>query len=587
MRLRARRLVRRIFRGTEQAGRTAGEQFDKNVLGRFGRIRHVWRRVTVWIVLMALIATGILVQLNNLKQYYQVLTPTPGGIYSEGIVGSFTTANPLYAVSDVDTSVSRLVFGSLLTFDQMNHLTGDLADRWTVNTAGTVYTIHLRPNLTWQDGQPLTADDVVFTYHTIQNPDAQSPLQTSWQGVQVAAIDSRTITFTLPNPLSSFPYSLTNGIVPKHILASYAAGDLRSASFNTAAPVGAGPFAWSSIGVTGTDKTAEEQIILKPFQGYWAGKPALASFDVDAFADNNTIITAYKNEEITAMAGLDSVPTGIASPASHIYNLPLTAGTYVFFKTTDGPILNDAKVRQALVLASSPASVMSRLGYPVIAVNEPLLMGQLAYNATYAQVTGQLAKAQQMLSDDGWTPGADGIRVKNGQRLSFNLVATDTPEYTTVATELRRQWRLLGVDVQLQLQSSDAFQLTLSQQNYDALLYGISIGADPDVFAYWDSSQGDVLSASRLNFSDYSSGTADAALEAGRTRLDDNLRAIKYKPFLQTWQTDAPALGLYQPRFLYISHVQVYGLRNGQINTDADRFTNVQNWMIHLSWVTR
>jgi hypothetical protein len=80
--------------------------------------------------------------------------------------------------------------------------------------------------------------------------------------------------------------------------------------------------------------------------------------------------------------------------------------------------------------------------------------------------------------------------------------------------------------------------------------------------------------------SEYKSSQADEALEAGRTRFDPALRAIKYEPFLQAWQTDAPALGLYQPRFLYITREPVSGLTEQSINSAADRFDNVVNWEI-------
>jgi peptide/nickel transport system substrate-binding protein len=122
--------------------------------------------------------------------------------------------------------------------------------------------------------------------------------------------------------------------------------------------------------------------------------------------------------------------------------------------------------------------------------------------------------------------------------------------------------------------------LSSTTRSYDALLYGITIGKDPDVYVYWDSRNADVRSQTRLNFSDYKSAAADAALQAGRTRSDANLRAIKYQPFLQAWRDDAPAVGLYQPRFLYISHTKVYGLDEHAINTETERLSNVQNWMI-------
>jgi peptide/nickel transport system substrate-binding protein len=122
--------------------------------------------------------------------------------------------------------------------------------------------------------------------------------------------------------------------------------------------------------------------------------------------------------------------------------------------------------------------------------------------------------------------------------------------------------------------------------DYDALLFGTSIGADPDVYVYWHSSQIDPNSPVRLNFSQYSSAGADAGLEAGRTRLDPALRAAKYQPFLQAWQTDAPALGLYQPRFLYLTRGPVYGLEEATINSDIGRFRNVHNWQVREKWET-
>src|SRR5262249_17445050 len=156
---------------------------------------------------------------------------------TEGIAGNFTTANPLYAVSDVDTSVSRLIFASLLTYDKDDRLTGDLAESWHADSTGKIYTVRLRPRLKWHDDVALTSADVVFTYQMIQTSDAQSPLYSSWRGVAVTAPDARTVVFKLPNPLSSFPTGLTNGIIPRHVLQRVDPADLRSATFNTTEPI--------------------------------------------------------------------------------------------------------------------------------------------------------------------------------------------------------------------------------------------------------------------------------------------------------------------------------------------------------------
>ncbi len=584
--LRVRRFWRYRHRQVETISQNAGIQLEKNFLGRVHKLRAVWRFTTGWTLLFVLIIGCLIAQISALRGYYQSIEPVPGGLYSEGINGPFTTANPLYAVSEVDSSVSRLIFASLLTYNTHNQLVGDLADKWSVDSNGTVYTVHLRPHLTWQDGQPLTATDVVFTYHTIQEPDAQSPLFSSWQDVKVAAVNAQTVSFTLPNPLSSFPYSLTNGIVPKHILDSINVVNLRSIDFNTADPIGAGPFRWSSVGVSSDQSNPEVQINLVPFQHYWAGTPKLSSFVVDAFPSNNALLSAYDSGQITAMVEPNNLPKSISKDSSNqIYNLPLTAGVYVFFKSSN-PILSDVKVRQALVAAANRSSILQKLDYTAIPVDEPLLHGQLGYNATYAQETDHPSQAVALLNAEGWILGSNSIRMKDGHPLALNLTVPADPAYLAVANEIATQWKRLGVETNIQAEQSLDFQSSLSSHTYDAVLDGISIGVDPDVFIYWDSAQADVSSTEPLNFSEFRSDVADVALQAGRTRLGDQLRSIKYQQFLQVWQQNAPALALYQPRLLYVSHVPVYGLATTQINTDADRFNNVQNWMIKTGWVT-
>jgi len=584
--LRLRRQYRLGKQQVENIGLQAEKHIDRNIISRLERLLHVWRFVLTWLLLLGLVAGCVIVQTEALSRYYQTIEGVPGGTYTEGILGDFTTANPLYATTTVDNTLSRLVFSGLLTYNAQNQLVGNLAQSWSVDTTGKIYTVQLKPNLTWQDGQPLTAADVAFTYKTIQNPDAQSALNASWQNVTVAAVNPLTVTFMLTNPLSSFPYSLTNGIVPAHILANLPATELRSASFNID-PIGSGPFSWKSLQVAGgTPDTRQEQITLTPFAGYSGGQPKLAEFVVRAFHDQNELIAHFKDGSLTAAAGLDSLPPQLVNDKSvHSYNLPLTAANMVFFKTSSG-VLSDLNVRQSLIQAADVNQIITGLGYPVIPVREPLLTGQVGYNPAYQQLSYNPLAAEQLLDKAGWLVGKGGIRYKANQPLTFKLFAPDNQDNRYVTTLLQKQWAAIGVDVQVVLQSPIDLQTTTAYHSYDALLYGISIGVDPDVFVYWDSSQASPQAQTRLNFSEYKSTIADGALEAGRTRSNLALRVIKYVPFLQTWQQDAPALGLYQPRFLYITNTPVYGLGDQVINQATDRFNNVQNWEIRLGKVT-
>ncbi len=584
--LRFRRQFRKTQRQAEGFGQQAEAGIERNFFRRFASLGPVWRFITTWIVLLVLLTGCLVVQLQLLTSHYQSVEPVTGGTYTEGILGDFTNANPLYATDDVDSTVSHLLFAGLFHYDNTNKLVGDLAQNWDVDTKGTLYTVHLKHNLTWQDGSRLTADDVVFTYQAIQNPDARSPLLSSWQGIAVAKKDAYTVTFTLANPLSSFPQTLINGIIPKAAFANLPPTDWRSADFNTVHPIGSGPFAWGALQVENTNAQSSHVLIaLKPFSGYEGGQPKLLSFVVESFSDQNQLVAAYKANQLTAIAGLTNLPDSITKDTStQQYNLLLTAASMAFFNTSAG-VTADAQVRQGLLLATDRQAIMAKLGYPTRAVNEPLLSGQLGYDKSLAQAGFNPVQARTVLDKAGWALGTDGIRQKGTQKLTINLVVAADSEYAGVAQMLRRQWHAVGADVRLDAEDAQSFQASLSSHNYDALLYGIAIGVDPDVFVYWDSSQTDPRS-SRLNLSLYKSATADAALEAGRTRLDPTLRAIKYKPFLQAWQQDVPAVGLYQPRYLYIAHEKVYGLDSEFINTATDRFENVQNWEIRTAKVT-
>ena len=546
---------------------------------RLDRLVPVRRFVITWLLLLVLLCGCLVGQIRALDGQFQTLQPTTGGIYTEGILGDFTNSNPLYATSQVDESVSKLLFASLFKYNDRNQLVGDLASGYEVDTSGKIYTVHLRPNLVWHDGEPLTAQDVVFTYKMIQNPDALSVLNQGWQGITVTAPDASTVVFTLPNSLGSFPYNMTNGIIPEHILKDVDPGEMRSNSFNTTEPVGSGPFKWKAIEVTGdTPETRQAQIALDAFKQYHGGEPKLSSFVVHTFHDSDQMKLSFKNQELTGANFTDTPDDLIAQKGVLSNNFMLSAADMVFFKS-GSPVLSDLAVRKALVQGVNVPAIIDSLGYVTHPVRGPLLMGQVGYDPKLVQAGFDAVSAQNILDAAGWKLNDKGTRVKNGVALRFTLYAQDMSESRLVTSQLQSAWHSIGVRAEVKLESSEDLQRSISSHQYDALLYGVSIGVDPDVFVYWHSSQNDARS-SGLNFSEYKNKVADTGLEAGRTRIDPQLRAIKYKPFLQSWQADVPALGLYQPRYLYLTHGKVYGLNEHVLNSNSDRYDNVENWEI-------
>jgi peptide/nickel transport system substrate-binding protein len=579
--LRWRRLIRRQKRQVTSIGVQAEENIERLFFRRLNRLTHVRRFVISWVMLLVLLTAGVMVQTRALENYYLSYQPAAGGTYREGMIGAFTNANPIYAAGAVDNTVSRLLFSGLLKYDQKNRLIGDLAEQWTVDDRGVEYTVILKDDLWWHDGQKLTSADVVFTYETIQNPDSKSPLRTSWSGIKIEATDERTIVFTLPNVYSPFPHSLVNGIVPKHLLEKIPANQLRSARFNTIRPVGSGPFQWEAVEVIGaTPEDRQERVGLIAFERYHAGEPKLQRYVVHAFRSEELLLRSLEKKELQAASGLNSLPDDFKDRDRLTeHNVPLSGQVSVFLKNSH-EVLKDKNVRKALVQAVNHAEIIRGLGYPVIPSRSPLLPIHLGYDKSIQQLPPDVEAAKKILTESGWTLNDDGIREKDGQTLSFRLFAQSTSEYAFVTQKIQTDWREIGVDVEVMLQSAEDLQSTVAFHNYDALLYGIALGLDPDVFPYWHSTQADIRSANRLNFSEYDSEEADEALEAGRTRSDPEIRKVKYEPFLKAWSNDAPALSLYQPRYLYVTRGTVHNFSPKTFNAASDRLSEVHSWMI-------
>lgn len=580
LRLKWRRRFRKGKKQVAGVGSGADVQLERYVLRRVSRLMTVRRFVLTWVALLALILVALFVQSRQLLPYYQEVRAVPGGTFREGVLGSFTNANPLYASGSVDGAVSKLVFSSLFKYDEFNVLVGDLATHYEVDEEGTTYTVYLRDDVYWHDGEHFTAEDVVFTYQTISNPDARSPLFSSWRDTTVEAVDDYTVTFQLPSPFVAFSLAMTNGIVPQHVLEQESPSQLRSSTFNSVSPVGTGPFEWDTLEVVGlAQDDREERIALDAYADYHGGQPKLDRFIVRTFRSEDRLVDSFIERDVDAIAGLDSYAHEELIEGDYSrYAVPLTGQVGVFFKTNTS-VLAERDIRQALVHAIDRGAVLEKIDGPVIKTDSPLLPIHQGYDQEITQLPYDRERATELLDEAGWQMGEAGVRFKDGQELSFSLVVINSAETRTATQSLQQQWSEIGVEVDVTLQDEDDLRTTIANHDFMALMHGISIGSDPDVFAFWHSSQADILADDRLNFSEYSSDVADAALESGRTRSDDELRSVKYKPFLEAWREDAPALMLYQPRFIYVAHNDIYGFEPILMNASTDRMYSAHEWM--------
>jgi len=569
------RRIRRTKKGAALAQDTAARHINRHIVRRWRNLSDVRRFVAGWLALVAILTLGVWLQSGALAGYYMERTPAYGGTYFEGVSGEFSTLNPIFATSLPDTTVSKLVFSSLLKYDRQNNLVGDIAEKWSVDKKGVVYTVNLSKDIYWHDGQKLTADDVVFTYEAIQDQDTKSPLAESWRGVVVQALDEYTVSFSLPNQYSPFLHSLTNGILPKHILGNTPHDELRSADFNQE-PIGSGPFKFNKLT---PQEDGVSQVDLLRNDGYYNKPPYLKKFVVLAYPRQSQVLEAFRAGDIMAAADLKAFDAAEAAKWDYarLYEFPMFNQVFAFLNNAD-PLLKDRNLRRAIVYATDKKAIFDALArrYPVS--DSPLMRGQLGYDPKLVQPGYDLQKANKLLDKAGWKRGRDGIRVKGNKQLNINLVSQNGGEYQDVAAQLQKDWLKAGIAVTLNTEDPKSFtQSVVAPHNYQVLLFGISQGIDPDVYVYWHSLQ---AVKGGFNLANYKSSAADTALEAGRTRRDPRLRAEKYKAFLRAWLNDEPAVALYRPVFNYLARPAVGGVKAQRIVSPEDRFNYVNQWFV-------
>lgn len=563
------RRQKRFYKNLIPSGR---ELFYLHILRRWRQWKHIRRFVFSWLALITLMYAGLWQQTISLKPHFQTAGPAAGGTYVEGIVGEIPSLNPMFPENSISLAVNELVFNGLMRYDGAGQLVGDLATDWQTSRDGTRYIITIRDDVVWHDGEPLTAGDVVFTFSTMAAPDARSPLIGNWRDITVTALDAHTVQFDLPNPFTPFLHSLTTGIVPQHRLASVPLAQLRTTEFNQQ-PVGTGPFKFEEL------RAARQEIVLAANGAYFRGRPRLDSFVIKAAANNDQLVQFYQSGQVTAVGDMSVTDLDKVEDLtdSQLLRAPLSSEVLAFFKTNN-PILEDAKVRQALVRATRPTKISQALDLRVRPADAPLLPEHAGYADKLAQLTPSQPAAAQLLEQAGWKMGPEGIRQQGDTLLSLRLVTQNNDTYPAAAMVLQQDWAAVGVRLKVDLVNQQELQQSfIRPRNYDILLVGINVGADPDVYPYWHSSQ---ARDPGLNLSLYKSDIADEALEAGRTRPNGALREAKYQTFLRQWRKHAPAVVLYRPLYFYATLGQVRGVEFERLVSPAARFHNVHNWTV-------
>ncbi|MFA6272147.1 MAG: ABC transporter substrate-binding protein [Patescibacteria group bacterium] len=531
-------------------------------------------------------AVSFIFVLVRIYQNVTYIIPRPGGEYTEALVGSPKYINPILSqTNDTDMDITRLVFSGLLKINPDQQLVNDVAERYEISEDQKEYTFYLRKDVKFHDGEDLNADDILFTFESIQDVSYRSPLYLNFSGVALQRVDDYTVKFVLQEPFTPFLSSLTFGILPEHIWAEVSPESTYLAEYNLK-PIGSGPFSFNNYtkDKNGNIKSYE----LKRFDGYYSDKPYLDQVAFKFYSDSISALEAAENKQVD---GISFVPSDAREELKkrngniEYYSMRLPQYTAIFFNQKN-ELLKTKTVREALAYAVNKVSILENaLGGEGEIINGPILPGYIGYNPEIKKYDFNLDEARRILEEDGWKypevaegePAAT-VRSKDGAELAFAISTINSPEYLATLNIIKEAWESIGVRLEVKEYSTkDIQKRVISPRAYEALLFGEIVGTDPDPYPFWHSSQ------SRdpgLNLAVFYNKDIDQLLEEARKTNDAEQRRLKYLHFQNILADELPAIFLYNPVYTYGIDEKVKGLAGQYISVPSDRFSGIVNWFI-------
>ncbi|MGC9598963.1 MAG: ABC transporter substrate-binding protein [Minisyncoccia bacterium] len=504
------------------------------------------------------------------------VVPAAGGDYTEGMVGQPEYVNPVMAASETDLSLVKMIYSNVY----------DIADNIAVSPDGKTWTVRLKENLHWQDGEKLTSDDVIFTVQSIESADANSPLAANWQGVTVSRASELMLQFNLINPYAFFGDDLKNlYVVPKHIFANTPPGNWRLSDYNLR-PVGSGPYEFVSY-----EKQSDGTISayhLQAWNSYFGTKPLIQRFDFSFFSNLDALVKSFNAGQIN---GMDNIPPDHLAAIERPHDLFAwrTSSYYaVFFNQSRSLPLQDPAVREALSAAvDRDALVTLALGGKGAPEYGPVPEGAPYFISIPA--TTSLYFASTTLDAAGWNVGTDGFRAKTIQKTSVPLVVNLTvPQIdflTRTAQALTNAWESIGVTVNVSPADPQSLaDNAIKNRDYESLLFGNILGPDSDLSAFWASSQ---RFFPGLNLAIYQNTKVDSLVAAARTDMNDASRTQEFASAENAIVADNPAVFLYSPDYLYVTDKSVQGITTGFLSDPSDRFRNIGAWYLNTARVLK
>lgn len=454
-------------------------------------------------------------------------------------VGSDPIPNPITVPGGLSSIFSnKLLFNSLIRYNSKTlNPEGDLAERWDFSPDGKELTFKLRSGVKWHDGQPFTADDVKFTFDTMLDTKVTARFRSNIRGVQGATVvDPLTVKLTLANPLPSLPIQLGYNVhmAPKHILQGQ---DINAPAEFLKKPIGTGAFKLVEY-TPGSTMTVERN------DNFHFGAPLLDRITLRVVADINAQLAQLKSGELDFMLMEPDQAASVQGSSNIVIQNAAQVNYYYIAYNNSRPLFADKRVRQALTMAINREdivkSVLGGAGRVAYGPINPLLAW--AFTDDVPKWSFNVENAKKQLDDAGWKAGSDGIRAKDGQRFSFELIVDkgNTSRESTAAIA-QQSWKAIGVEAKINTMEFNASLDRFNKGDYDSIVEWYITPPDPDVSAWFGT-------GGTSNLWKYSNPQVDDLLNRARSELDQAKAGALYKEFLKIVADDQPITFNYYPQ---------------------------------------
>jgi len=466
------------------------------------------------------------------------------------------------------------IFSSLLDYGQDVELQPDLATGMPeVSPDGRTVTVPLRDGVQWHDGEPFTADDVVFTYGAFLDPAVATGLRDElYDSLEsVRALDEATVEFRLSRMDPAFPDKLTLGIVPEHVLAGQ---DLNTTPFNTA-PIGTGPYRFEEL-------RGGERMVLSANSDYYGGDVGISRLVYSFVPDENARASALRAGEIDVDAvGLPPRTAEETAATDGLELVRIPGEATVLLLPQQNPLFADPVVRDAVGLAvdrqAIAEGVFAGAARPIAT---PIPAGSWAASGIETSAR-DVEQARSLLDQAGWVAGPDGARARGGVPFAFPLTySAGSATANNTALALRDQLAEVGVDVTLEGLGFDAQSDRLGAGTATLNTQGEAYDPGLTLFRAYHSSfiaDGEPFTdATQLN-----DPAVDSALEQARATLDRDQRAAAYADLEKALVADGSFLYLVRGENSLVVSDRIQGVQPKVREAHIHGFSRGLLWNVH------